>query len=101
MAAATLRHRIARREDIAALTVLVNAAILELQKPVLDAAQIESSRTIMGLDTQLIDDGTYFIVDQDGGFCRKFRYGRRTCGSRLLSYAMRIANCSAIDGLGL
>jgi hypothetical protein len=38
----------------------------ELQKPFLDEAQIESSRTIMGLDTQLVDDGTYFIVESDG-----------------------------------
>lgn len=44
----------------------MEAAIAELQKPYLDAAQIASSRTIMGLDTQLIEDGTYFIVEIDG-----------------------------------
>jgi GNAT superfamily N-acetyltransferase len=44
----------------------MDAAILELQKPFLDHGQIESSRAIMGLDTQLIDDGTYFIVEADG-----------------------------------
>jgi hypothetical protein len=38
----------------------------ELQKPFLDAAQIAASRAIMGLDTQLIDDGTYFVVEIDG-----------------------------------
>jgi GNAT superfamily N-acetyltransferase len=37
-----------------------------LQKPFLDERQIASSRAIMGLDTQLIDDGTYFIVEVDG-----------------------------------
>jgi GNAT superfamily N-acetyltransferase len=41
-------------------------AISELQKPFLDESQIASSRAIMGLDTQLIDDGTYFIVEVDG-----------------------------------
>src|SRR5262245_50786592 len=41
----------------------MDAAISELQKPFLDNAQIQSSRTFMGLDTQLIDDGTYFIVE--------------------------------------
>jgi GNAT superfamily N-acetyltransferase len=44
----------------------MDAAISELQKPFLDEAQIQSSRTIMGLDTQLIDDGTYFVVHADG-----------------------------------
>ena len=44
----------------------MDAAISELQKPFLDESQIASSRTIMGLDTQLIDDGTYFVVEADG-----------------------------------
>lgn len=59
MANGDLRHRIARREDLAAITVLMDAAIAELQKPFLDDAQIRSSRSIMGLDTKLVDDGTY------------------------------------------
>jgi len=61
-----LTHRLARRQDLDALTAVMEAAIAELQKPFLDDAQIESSRTIMGLDTQLVDDGTYFIVESDG-----------------------------------
>jgi GNAT superfamily N-acetyltransferase len=44
----------------------MDAAISELQKPFLDESQIASSRTIMGLDTQLIEDGTYFIVEIQG-----------------------------------
>lgn len=44
----------------------MEAAISELQRPFLDDAQITSSRTIMGLDTQLIDDGTYFVVEVGG-----------------------------------
>jgi GNAT superfamily N-acetyltransferase len=62
----TLTHRLARRDDVASLTALMDAAISELQKPFLDEGQISSSRTIMGLDTQLIADGTYFVVE-DGG----------------------------------
>ena len=44
----------------------MDAAIAELQQPFLDAAQIAASRAIMGLDTQLIDDGTYFVVESTG-----------------------------------
>jgi hypothetical protein len=66
MSTISLHHRLATRDDIAALTALMNAAIGELQKPFLTDAQIASSRAIMGLDTQLIDDGTYFVVEQDG-----------------------------------
>jgi GNAT superfamily N-acetyltransferase len=62
----TLSHRVAGRENLDALRALMDAAISELQKPFLDQAQIDSSRTIMGLDTQLIDDGTYFIVEAGG-----------------------------------
>jgi hypothetical protein len=66
MSTISLHYRLATRDDIAALTALMNAAIGELQKPFLTDAQIASSRAIMGLDTQLIGDGTYFVVEQDG-----------------------------------
>jgi GNAT superfamily N-acetyltransferase len=63
---AILTHRLARRADIPALRALMDAAIAELQKPFLDARQIAASRAIMGLDTQLIDDRTYFVVEIGG-----------------------------------
>ena len=66
MTQVTLTHRLARRDDLDALRALMDAAISEWQKPFLDARQMASSRTIMGLDTPLIDDGTYVIVDADG-----------------------------------
>src|SRR5512142_2385779 len=66
MATRSLTHRLARRDDLEALKALMDAAISELQKPFLDESQIASSRVIMGLDTQLIDDGTYFVVESDG-----------------------------------
>jgi GNAT superfamily N-acetyltransferase len=66
MMSSSLTHRIAGREDLDALIILMNEAIAELQKPFLDAGQIEASRLIMGLDTQLVDDGTYFIVEAAG-----------------------------------
>ena len=72
-----LTSRLARREDLPALLPLIDAAIGELQKGFLDDAQIRSSRAIMGIDTQLIDDGTYFVVELDrqvvgcGGWSRR------------------------------
>lgn len=61
-----LTHRIATEGDIPALSVVMDAAIAELQRGFLDPAQIASSRTIMGLDRQLISDGTYFVVEAEG-----------------------------------
>src|SRR5262245_54678445 len=61
-----LTHRLAHAGDLDALRALIDAAIAELQKPFLDDAQIASSRTIMGLDSQLVEDGTYFVVESGG-----------------------------------
>jgi GNAT superfamily N-acetyltransferase len=58
--------RLATLDDLPALMPLVDAAIAELQKGFLDEAQIASSRAIMGIDSQLIEDGTYFVVEEDG-----------------------------------
>lgn len=61
-----LTYRLAQRDDLEALKALMDEAISKNQKAFLDESQITSSRAIMGLDTQLIDDGTYFIVEADG-----------------------------------
>lgn len=59
--------RIAVLADIPRLTPVMDAAIAQLQREFLDERQIESSRAIMGIDTQLIEDGTYFVVTEPGG----------------------------------
>ncbi|MBL8642777.1 MAG: GNAT family N-acetyltransferase [Rhodospirillaceae bacterium] len=61
-----LTLRAATRADIPVLMPLMDTAIRELLKPYLDPAGIEASFEIMGLDTQLIDDGTYFAALLDG-----------------------------------
>jgi GNAT superfamily N-acetyltransferase len=61
-----LTSRLATVDDIPALTTVMDAAISELQRGFLDDDQIASSRAIMGIDTQLIDDGTYFVVESNG-----------------------------------
>lgn len=61
-----LNHRLAGVDDVPALAALIDAAISRLQRPYLDERQVAASRGIMGLDTQLIADGTYFVVEADG-----------------------------------
>lgn len=62
----TMSIRLATGDDVAVLVPLITAAIEELQKGFLDDRQIQSSKAIMGIDRQLIEDGTYFVVDVDG-----------------------------------
>lgn len=77
-----LTHRLATEEDLGSLRALMDAAIAENQKAFLAPDQVESSRAVMGLDTQLIADRTYFVIHDDGelGGCggwsfRATRYG--------------------------
>lgn len=72
-----LSHRIAAPDDAPALAVVMDAAITELQKGFLDPAQIASSRMIMGLDRQLLADGTYFVVEADGAIAGCGGWSRR------------------------
>ena len=59
--------RLAMFEDVPRLTVVMDDAIAELQRAFLDDEQIEASRAVMGIDTQLIEDGTYFVVETPDG----------------------------------
>lgn len=61
-----LTSRTAVHADISALVPLMRAAIDELQQDFLDEAQIAASHASMGLDSQLIDDGTYYVIECDG-----------------------------------
>lgn len=72
-----LSHRLARRSDLDRLQALMASAIAELLKPFLSDDQITSSQAIMGMDTQLIDDGTYFVVEIDGGLAGCGGWSRR------------------------
>jgi GNAT superfamily N-acetyltransferase len=61
-----LTHRLAGQADLPALTALMNAAIADLLPQFLPPDQVKASFAVMGLDTQLIEDGTYFIVEIEG-----------------------------------
>jgi GNAT superfamily N-acetyltransferase len=62
----SLTHRLASAGDLDAMRALMELSIAQLQTPYLDAAQVASSRSIMGLDTQLVLDETYFVVEIHG-----------------------------------
>lgn len=58
--------RQAREADIGALQLLMNRAIDELLQPFLSPGQVRASFEIMGVDTELIADGTYFVAEERG-----------------------------------
>ncbi len=58
--------RLAQEADLDALRGVMDLAISELQKGFLTPAQIAASRLVMGLDTQLVADRTYFIIEAGG-----------------------------------
>lgn len=62
----SLTHRLAVESDLPALKDLMGRAIAELQRGFLSAAEIAASHAVMGLDTQLVADRTYFLVEADG-----------------------------------
>ena len=70
-------HRPARLDDVPALKLLMQSAIDELQKGFLPADAIVASREVMGLDTQLISDGTYFVIEDDGAIAGCGGWSRR------------------------
>jgi GNAT superfamily N-acetyltransferase len=81
--------RVATAADAAVLRVIMDAAIGELQKGFLTDEQIGSSRAIMGIDNQLIADGTYYVVEWGseiagcGGWSRRATlYGSDTTPGR-------------------
>lgn len=55
-------HRVATEADLPALRTLMTRAIEELQRDFLTPAQVAASHQIMGLDTQLVKDRTYFMI---------------------------------------
>lgn len=59
-------NRIATLDDLDALHALMARSIAQLQSEFLTPEQVVASKHVMGLDTQLVRDGTYFIIECDG-----------------------------------
>ncbi len=61
-----IRH--ATFEDVPALRQLIDRSVRVLQAGDYSPAQIEGALgTVFGVDTQLIEDGTYFVAEAPGG----------------------------------
>jgi GNAT superfamily N-acetyltransferase len=62
-----IRIRLAEAPDVPALRALIEASVLGLQTADYSAAQLERAlRTVYGVDTRLIADGTYFAAEESG-----------------------------------
>ena len=59
-------HRLATAADLPALQLLMTAAIKQLLPQFLTPEKVQASFAVMGVDSQLIADGTYFILESDG-----------------------------------
>jgi len=89
-----------------ALQQLMTAAIRELLPQFLPPEKVQASFAVMGVDSQLIADGTYFILEQDGvmagcgGWSRRATlFGHNTTAgrdSRLLDPASEPARVRAM-----
>lgn len=62
----TFTHRIATEADLPMLRALMTRAIEHLQHGFLRPEQVRASHKVMGLDSQLVIDGTYFVIEADG-----------------------------------
>ena len=59
-------HRVATLDDLPALREIMRRSIEALQDDFLSPDQVRASHQVMGLDTQLVEDGTYFVVERGG-----------------------------------
>lgn len=103
---AELSHRLATPDDMPALQLLMARSIAMLLPAFLSPPEVEASFAVMGLDSQLIEDGTYFAVARDGvlagcgGWSRRATLfgGNHTAGrdARLLDPASEAARIRAM-----
>ncbi|MCR5878712.1 GNAT family N-acetyltransferase [Phenylobacterium sp. J367] len=69
--------RLATAADQPALRVLMDRSIRALLEPFLTPAELEASFEIMGLDTQLVADGTYYVIAAEGRLAASGGWSRR------------------------
>ncbi len=69
--------RLARLDDIDTLRSLMDASMRVHLAAVLSPDEVDASFAIMGLDTQLIEDHAYFVVERDGNVAGCGGWSRR------------------------
>ena len=75
--AASWHVRTATMADIEEMRALMHRSIGELLKPFLPPDGVAGSFEIMGIDTQLIEDGTYFAIEDKGRIVGSGGWSRR------------------------
>lgn len=66
MQAEMFTHRLATQDDLPALQGLMTDAIRALLPAFLSPEKVGASFAVMGVDSQLIADGTYFVLEENG-----------------------------------
>jgi GNAT superfamily N-acetyltransferase len=65
---AAVNVRLATMADVPALNALIETSVRHLSIGYYSAAQIDAAlRAVFGVDTQLIADGTYYVIDGEDG----------------------------------
>jgi hypothetical protein len=79
-----LALRLVAAADEPAMREIMNRAIAELLKPYLPGEAVAASFEIMGLDSQLIADGAYFVITDNNRIvgCGGWSRSRRTLRQR-------------------
>lgn len=73
-----MRIRSARPEDVPALQELIAASVRVLSQGFYSERQAESGlRYVFGVDTQLIEDGSYYVIEDDTGLLAAGGWSRR------------------------
>lgn len=73
--------REATRDDITPLNALISRSARALSSGFYTPAQLDAvAGEVFGVDTQLIDDGTYFVVEHDGAMAACGGWGMRSTG---------------------
>ena len=69
--------RLATEADIPAMMPIMDRAIRDLLKPFLPPEAVAASFEIMGIDRQLVADGTYYVAEDDTGILGCGGWSRR------------------------